>query len=160
MSRSSIEAEIAVYAALEVRDPARMGPNWVPLLEQVPLFAGLSARHLRRLAALARSKRFADGTTVVRAGDPGNSFYVILEGSARVVPPGGRPIRLRAGDFFGEMALLDGAPRSADVTATEELLTMTIGRSAFTKLLRDEPQIAHGIMRTLAERLREAQRSL
>jgi CRP-like cAMP-binding protein len=160
VSRSSIDAEIAAYAALEVRDPARMGLNWVPVLERVPLFAGLSHRHLRRIATLARSKRFAGGTAVVRAGDPGNSFYVILEGSARVVPPGGRPIRLRAGDFFGEMALLDGAPRSADVTAAGELLTMTIGRSAFTQLLRDEPQIAHRIMQTLAERLRTAQRSL
>jgi CRP-like cAMP-binding protein len=159
VSRSSIEAEIAAYAALEVRDPPRMGPNWVSVLERVPLFAGLSHRHLRRVASLARSKRFAAGAAVVRAGDPGNSFYVILEGSARVVPRGGRPIRLRAGDFFGEMALLDGAPRSADVTATDELLTMTIGRSGFTKLLHSEPQIAHRIMQRLAERLREAQRS-
>jgi CRP/FNR family transcriptional regulator, cyclic AMP receptor protein len=160
VSRSSIDAEIATYAAFEMRDPARMGPHWVPVLESVPLFAGLSRRHLRRVAALARSKRFAAGTTVMRAGDPGNSFYVILEGSARVVPVGRRPIRRRAGEFFGEMALLDGAPRSADVTAEEEMLTMTIGRSAFMGLLRSEPSIALAIMRTLAERLREAQRSL
>lgn len=159
MSRSSIDAEIAAYAALETRDPGRVGPNWVPVLSEVPLFAGLSRRHLRRVASLARLKRFAAGTAIVRTGEPGNAFYVILQGSARVVPPNGREVKLRVGDFFGEMALLDGAPRAADVAATEELLAMTIGRSAFTKLLRSEPPLAHAVLQTLAQRLRAAQRS-
>jgi CRP/FNR family transcriptional regulator, cyclic AMP receptor protein len=154
-----IEAEIAAYAALEARDPARMGPNWVPVLEHVPLFAGLPLRQLSRVAAVARLKRFAAGTAVVRMGDPGNAFFVILDGSALVVRPTGRPLKLGPGDFFGEMALLDDAPRSADVIAAEEMLAMTIGRSAFTKLLRGEPKLTHAILRTVAGRLRAAQRS-
>jgi CRP-like cAMP-binding protein len=92
-------------------------------------------------------------------GDHGNAFYVILEGSALVVRPTGRPLKLRVGDFFGEMALLEDAPRSADVIAAEDMQAMTIGRSAFTKLLRSEPQLTHAILRTLAGRLRAAQRS-
>jgi CRP-like cAMP-binding protein len=135
-----------------------MGADWVPVLEDVPLFQGLSRRHLRRIAGLARSKRFAPGAAIVRAGDPGSSFYVILDGAARVVPASGRPLRLKAGDAFGEMALLDGAPRSADVTADGEVLAMTIGRADFTKLLRREPQLAQALLRTLAGRLREAER--
>jgi CRP-like cAMP-binding protein len=134
-----------------------MGADWVPVLEEVPLFRGLSRRQLRRIAALARSKRFARGALIVRAGAPGNAFFVILDGTVRVVPTTGRAATLRTGDSFGEMSLLDGEPRSADVTAVSEVLTMTIGRAAFAKLLRREPQIAHGLLRTLAARLRAAE---
>jgi len=152
------ESEAVARAVLSVsRDPHRMGADWVPVLEEVPLFQGLSRRHLRRVAALARPKRFAPGSLIVRAGAPGNAFYVILDGTVRIVPTTGRPSTLRAGDSFGEMSLLDGAPRSADVTADREVLTMTIGRAAFAKLLRREPQISHGLLRVLAARLRAAE---
>jgi CRP-like cAMP-binding protein len=159
VSRTSIDAQLVAYAALEARDPARMGPAWIPVLEAVPLFAGLSKRDLRRVAALARTTHYPAGTVVVRAGDAGNSFHVVLEGSARVETSGHRTLRRRVGDFFGEMSLLDGAPRSADVTATTELVTMSIGRSGFAKLLRDEPSVAMGVLRALAQRLRDAERS-
>jgi CRP-like cAMP-binding protein len=160
VSPAGIDAELAAYAAAESRDSARLGPGWVRVIEAVPLFAGLSGRHLRRVAAFARSQRYPAGATVVRTGDPGDSFHVVLEGSARVDAPGRRAARLRAGDFFGEMSLLDGAPRSADVTATSDLVTMSIGRAAFAKLLREEPAVAHALLRTLAERLRAAERSV
>jgi CRP-like cAMP-binding protein len=136
-----------------------MGSDWIPVLQVVPLFAGLSARQLSRVASVACVKRFAAGTAVVRMGDHGDAFYVILEGSALVVRPTGRPLKLQPGDFFGEMALLDDAPRSADVIAGEDVLTMTIGRAAFTKLLRSEPRLTHAILRTVAGRLRAAQAS-
>jgi CRP/FNR family transcriptional regulator, cyclic AMP receptor protein len=64
---------------------------------------------------------------------------------------------LGAGDYFGEMALLDGARRSADITAAGEVTVMVIGRTAFAKLLRTEPQMAAVLLRTLARRLRAAQ---
>jgi CRP/FNR family transcriptional regulator, cyclic AMP receptor protein len=154
-------AVVAAAAALEVAQsrPGRLGRDWTPVLEGVPLFRGLSRRDLRRVAALARTKRFAAGSPIVRAGDPGSAFYVILDGKARVTPPSGRPSILRAGDSFGEMALLDGAPRSASVTAAEDVLTMWIGRAGFSKLLRREPQLAHALLGTLAARLRAAERS-
>jgi CRP/FNR family transcriptional regulator, cyclic AMP receptor protein len=83
---------------------------------------------------------------------------VILDGEVQVKPPGGRVVILKAGDYFGEMSLLDGAPRSANVSAVGEVTTMVIGRTAFTKLLRDEPRIAQVLLRTLATRLRNALR--
>lgn len=131
--------------------------DWVPVLEDVPLFAGVPRRHLKRVAELAKPKRFAAGTTIVRSGDPGNAFYVLVDGAARVTPPKGRAIKLGPGDSFGEMALLDGSPRSADVTATEDVLALAIGSAAFEKLLRREPQLAIALLRTLAGRLRGAQ---
>jgi CRP-like cAMP-binding protein len=136
-----------------------MGRDWLPVLAEVSLFKELSRRHLRRIAALARTKRYSAGTRIVRAGDPGNAFYVIVDGSARVLPPTGRSKPLRAGDWFGEMALLDGAPRSADVSATDDVLVLWIGTAGFRKLLRSEPQLSEALLRTLAARLRDAERS-
>lgn len=158
MSGSLVGAGAAARAALSLGGESdRMGGDWVPVLQDVPLFEGLSRRHLKRIAGLARTRRFAPGTAIIRAGDPGSAFYVLLDGEARVVPAGGKPLRLRAGASFGEMALLDDAPRSADVLAESEVLTMTIGRRAFEKLLRSEPALSHALLRTLAARLRAAQ---
>jgi potassium efflux system protein len=133
-----------------------MGRDWVPVLKEVPLFAGLSTRHLRGIDA--RTRRYGPGDVIVRKGDPGNAMYVILDGAVRVEPPQGRAVTLKAGSYFGEMSLLDGAPRAAAVRAVGEVTTMMISRGAFTKLRRREPQIAEVLLRTLATRLRAAQR--
>jgi potassium-dependent mechanosensitive channel len=135
--------------------PERLGRDWVPVLKELLLFEGMSSRHLRRIPA--RAKRYGPGETIVRAGDPGNAFYVVLDGQVRVDRPNGTAVVLTAGESFGEMALLDGAPRSADITAVGEATLMVIGRAAFTKLLRSEPQMAAVLLRTLAARLRAAQ---
>jgi CRP-like cAMP-binding protein len=140
-------------------DPNLVGEEWLATLHEVALFEGLSKRHLRRVAKLARIRRFASGSTIVRAGDAGSSFFVVLDGTARVVPASGRARRLGVGDCFGEMSLLDGAPRSADVIAEGEVLALMIGRSAFGKLLRKEPALMQVLLRTLAARLRAAERS-
>jgi CRP-like cAMP-binding protein len=158
---SQLAAGPAAGAALSLHAKSEaMGRDWVPVLAEVPLFAGLSRRHLKRVASLARTRRFAPGTTIVRKGDAGSTFFLLLDGGARVVPPKGRPRRLKTGDFFGEMALLDGSPRSADVVAEGEVQTMTISCNAFGKLLRSEPAIAHQLLRTLAARLRAAEKSV
>jgi CRP/FNR family cyclic AMP-dependent transcriptional regulator len=141
-------------------DSSRMDRDWVPVLADVSLFENLSRRHLKRVASLARTRRFPSGTAIVRTGEPGTAFYVILDGSARVVPPKGRTLRLRAGEFFGEMALLDESPRSADVVADCDVLAMTINRNAFAKLLKSEPTIAQALLRTLAGRIRAAEKSV
>ena len=157
---SQLAAGPAARAALSGRrDTDRMGRDWVPALAQVPLFQGLSRRHLRRIASLGKVRRFAPGSSIVRAGEAGSSFYVLLDGAARVVAPRGRPRSLHAGDYFGEMALLDDSPRSAHVVAVDEVLTMTISRSAFGKLLKSEPALANALLRTLAARLRAVEQS-
>ena len=158
---SQLGAGVAARAAISLpRETGRGGAEWVPVLAEVPLFGNLSRRHLKRVASLARMRRFAAGTLIVRAGDAGSAFYVLIDGAARVVPPKGRPRRLGSGDFFGEMALLDDSPRSADVVADGEVLTMTIGRSAFGKLLRSEPALSRELLRTLASRLRAAEKTV
>ena len=89
-------------------------------------------------------------------GKPADAFYVILDGQVRVEAPG-RTIELGAGDFFGEMALIDGEPRSATVVAAADLFVMMIPRTKFLKLLEAEPKIALAILATLSRRLRAVQ---
>ena len=98
------------------------------------------------MARLFTIERYADGDTVVMAGARGDSLHVILNGSARVRTPSGHTATLGADDCFGELALIDGAPRSATVTAVGELTTARLDRSAFTKLLKAEPGIAVGLL--------------
>jgi CRP-like cAMP-binding protein len=156
---SQIAARSAAEAMLS-ESSDRLAHDWLVTLEEVPLFEGLSKRHLRRVAKLARVRRFASGSRLVRAGDSGRSFFVLLDGTAKVVRRGGRPRRLKTGDYFGEMALLDGAPRSADVVAETDVLALTVDRSGFTKLLGVEPTLAQTLLRTLATRLRAAETSI
>ena len=133
-----------------------MTSQWSPVLKGLPLFAGLSSRHLKRVEAIARTKRFPRSSTVVKAGDPGDAFYVILEGSVAVRTAGMKAV-MGTGEFFGEMSLLDGAPRSASVVAEDEVLLMVIPRSAFLKLLQSEPKITIAILATLSQRIRVLQ---
>jgi CRP-like cAMP-binding protein len=136
-----------------------MGRGWADVLAEIPLFAGLSKRHLNKIARLAQTRRYARYTAIVRAGDRGDSFYVILDGTALVKLPGKRAKRLGTGDWFGEMALLDAAPRAATVEAQTDVFAMLLGRSAFLKTLQDEPKIAVGLLQTMAQRLRASERS-
>lgn len=124
---------------------------------EIPLFAGLSKRHLRRIARLAEVKRYLGTVVVVRAGAPGDAFHVIVDGSAEVRTPTGGTGTLQPGDYFGELALIDGAPRSATVSSIGELTTVRIGRVAFLKLLREEPSIAVGLLPGLVSIVRGLQ---
>ena len=131
---------------------------WLPVLADVPLFGALPKRQLRRVARLTEVRRFEDGSVVVRSGAGGDAFYVILDGSALVSPVRGRAKRLEAGEHFGELALLDGAPRAVTVVADGELTTARIARTPFLKLLREEPVIAAGLTPGLVGIVRELQR--
>jgi CRP/FNR family transcriptional regulator, cyclic AMP receptor protein len=148
-----------MLAEVRTVETADTAPTLPGLLKQVPLFAGLTPQQIRRVSSVAREKRFPAGTAIVRLGTPGNSFYVILEGRALVVRERGRPLTLEAGDFFGELALIEDAPRSADVIAADDVVALTIGRSAFTKLLRSEAALTYVILRSVIGRLRSDQRS-
>ena len=137
-------------------DGGQMSKAWLDVLVDVPLFADLSRRHLGKVAALGRTKRFPARTSIVTAGTNADAFYVILDGKA-TVRAGNRRIPLTTGDYFGEMALLDGGVRSASVVADTEMLVMAIARRGFLKLLESEPKIAISIMSTLAHRVRSMQ---
>ena len=138
-------------------DGGRMSRAWLDVLVDVPLLAGLSRRNLGKVAALGRTKRFPARTSIVTAGTNADAFYVILDGQARPCAPGSAASRSPTGDYFGEMALLDGGVRSASVVADTEMLVMAIPRRGFLKLLESEPKIAISIMGTLAHRVRSMQ---
>ena len=132
--------------------------DWVPILAELPLFSGLGKRQLRRLADLADVAEYATGDIITKFGEAGDAFYVILSGKARVIGERGARRVFQPGDFFGEMALLDGEPRSATVSAATELHALRIRHRPFGKLLEQEPKIAIVIMRELSRRIRTLQR--
>jgi CRP/FNR family cyclic AMP-dependent transcriptional regulator len=133
--------------------------SWLNVLAEVPLFAGLSQRHLRKVAASAQVVRLHDGRPITRAGEAGDAFFVVLDGEVSVERPGVKALMLGMGSFFGEMALLDGGPRTATVAAKGPVVCLTISRSRFLKLLRAEPAIAIAMVEELARRLRAVQAS-
>jgi CRP/FNR family cyclic AMP-dependent transcriptional regulator len=125
----------------------------VNVIERLPLFHGLGRARLRQVIQAARFVTYQPGEIVFRAGDPAETMYVVIGGEARVV---GKPHAnaLGPGDFFGEMALLDGGLRSATIAAGAELQTMTIPRDAFVDLLKQEPGIAMVLTAELSWRVR------
>jgi len=137
--------------------PTAIRPT-VDLLSRVPLFEGLSKAQLSRIAALAEDSRYNAGRVIVKRDDPGKAFYVIVDGQAKVVK--GKITTARAaavlgpGDFFGELALLDGEPRAASVVAASPLETIRIERIAFRRMLREEPDIAIKLLEGMARRTR------
>lgn len=132
--------------------------DWAAVLARLPLFANVSKRHLRRVAALAEIREFEPGDTIVQKGDAPDGFYLILGGRAKVVArPQARP--LKTGDYFGEMALLDGEPRSATVVALGDLQTMRLPRRPFMRLLQQEPSIAIAMLAELGSRVRRLEKS-
>lgn len=147
-------AALAAASRAHNATPEATGALWVDVLKELPLFAGLSKRHLRRLAAMAEEARFDPQSRIVREGYSGQAFYVILDGTVSVIRSGKGAIRLGAGDFFGEMSLLDGKERSATIEADSEVLTLVIAREDFMKALETEPTMALAILKELATRLR------
>ena len=130
--------------------------EWTNVLAEVPLFAGLSVRQRRKLAAVARIRRFADGAPFIRAGEPGEGLFVLLDGEVSVRAPGRAPLTLGIGSVIGELALLDGGARTANVVAKGPVVTLTITGKQFRKLLHSEPSIAVALAEELARRLRTA----
>lgn len=133
--------------------------DWVPFLADLPIFQGVSKRHLHRIARLATSRRFVPLTRIVREGEPARTFYVVLDGTVSVTRKGRRIGKLGAGDAFGEMALLTESPRAATIVADSEVLTMCLSRTNFNKVLKSEPAVSLALLKTLAERLRASERS-
>jgi len=134
--------------------PRGMSARWTAALAEVPLFSGLGKRQLRAIARIAEQVRVQPGAMVVYRTHAGEAVFVILEGTATVRTPAGAEHTLTAGDSFGEIAVIDGRPRSAAVRADSELLLMVIGRRPFPQLLDDEPSVARAIIVELAGRVR------
>lgn len=126
----------------------------VLVLRGSSLFVGLSGEELYPVAEIATSKDLRAGEAVVRQGDPGDALYVIAEGTFETVKGDSVLRTLSPGDVFGEMALLDGAPRAATVRSTGDGTVLRIPRAEFEALLDQSPELARGVIRTLIGHLR------
>jgi CRP-like cAMP-binding protein len=125
-------------------------------LERTPLFAGLDREHLESVLRVGRRVSFDSGQSIVERGDQGDAMYIMVDGAAEV-DVGGRFHRLERGDFFGEMAVLAGKRREATVRAVEPVEALRIPADEFQAFLRQNPEIALGMLKSLVERLREVQ---
>jgi CRP/FNR family cyclic AMP-dependent transcriptional regulator len=123
-------------------------------LEEVPLLAECTQKLLRAISDISRVVEVPAGTSLTRAGQPGDEFFVILDGSAAVEKPGKKRVFLRPGDFFGEMSLLDGGPRSVTVRAATSLRVLVIDRKNFQGVLREVPDLTQKLLVTLSRRVR------
>jgi CRP-like cAMP-binding protein len=129
------------------------------LLRSIPLFAGLSPKEHDTIAALAEIRTYATRKRVVTQGDPARALFAVVRGRLKVVSsgPDGRDAVLGImgkGEVFGEVALLDGGPRSATVTALEPCELLIIERDAFMTFLERSPSVAVKLLKVLAGRLR------
>jgi CRP/FNR family transcriptional regulator, cyclic AMP receptor protein len=123
-------------------------------LRQVPLFANLSSRELKRLAESMHEQSFAPGEAVVAESERGIGFFVILEGSARITQGGDDRGTITAGDYFGEMALIDGDDRSASVVAEDDLRCAAMTMWHFRPFVKAHPDVAWGLLTALVKRVR------
>ena|SRR5688572_3362088 len=129
-------------------------------LQRVPLFSGFDEDELRRVAELSRIIEAPVGTVVTQIGDAGESFFVIIDGMAAVRTPVGAGSQLQPGDFFGEMSLLDGEPRSATIVATTDLRLLVVDRSHFWRLLNETPELMRRILTILSRRVRRLEQTV
>ena len=129
-------------------------------LQEVPIFEGCSQQQLESVARIARVFEAPAGTVLTRAGDPGDEFFLILDGTVSVGVSAGRSVLLRPGEFFGEMSLLDGDPRSATVVTDTPVRLLVVNRGDFSLLRREVPELTQILLVTLSRRVRQAEARL
>ncbi len=125
------------------------------LLSAARLFEGVDAEGMDRIAAVAVEVEFPADHVIARQGDIGTGFFVIVSGAARVVRDGAVIARLGPGDFFGELSVLDGQPRLAQVLADGPTVCLALATWDFEAVLLEEPRVTLAILRGVARRLRD-----
>jgi CRP/FNR family transcriptional regulator, cyclic AMP receptor protein len=130
----------------------------VQALKNAPLFEGLSKKELTQLARVSEDMEIPAGATLTKEGDLGHEFFVIVEGETQVKRKG-RSLGTRgAGDFIGEIALLEQTPRTATVTAKTDLRVFVLTNKDFQRLLEENPGVERKVLRTLAKRVADLAR--
>jgi cAMP-dependent protein kinase regulator len=124
-------------------------------LSQVPMFSRCTPDQLDRLADLGTAVSAPSGREIVREGDRGEEFFVITSGTAEVRRGGADIAGLSSGDFFGELALFDDAPRNATVAATSDVSLVSLSRISFDKVIAEMPTIRDSVLHGMAHRLHE-----
>jgi CRP-like cAMP-binding protein len=128
---------------------------YIEHLTQVPLFSACSKDELRKLSKRTTDIPIAEGHVLVKEGDRGLEFFVIVSGRARVSRRGRKVGELGPGDFFGELALLIDSERNATVTALTPMEAIVLSRREFEAALADAPRMTRRIMSGMAQRLAE-----
>jgi len=123
-------------------------------LRRVPLFAGLDRKELELLVKLAKEQRYEPGATIVKTGAGGHGLYIIKEGNVSVVRDGKKVASMGPGQFFGEISVLDGGPRTADVKADTETVCLTLVSWEVKPLLMDNAGITYKMLLEMVKRLR------
>jgi CRP/FNR family transcriptional regulator, cyclic AMP receptor protein len=136
-----------------------MGRQGLAELARVPIFAALTPRQLRRVLQATEEYLYMDGSTIVREGANSEQLFVILDGKVRITRGGRTVARMSTGDFFGEISLLDGGPRTATVKADGPVRCLVLLRREFREILEEMPLVATKTLRSLATRLRKLDRS-
>lgn len=156
-------------AHLSPHDARASDPGDLPMISTVekllslrsaPVFARVRSEDLAPLARVAEVEVFAPGAVLFTEGEPGDGLYVLVRGSVEVRHGQETLATLGPGEAFGEMAVLDAGPRSATAVAASDVQVLHIGSAAFRDVLHEQPAIAEGIIRTLSQRLREANEAL
>ena len=119
----------------------------------MPLFAQCSKRELGAIGGIADEIDLKEGTELTRQGKPGREFFVLIEGSADLLKNGRKVNSLKTGDFFGEIALVHKAPRTATVKATSPVHALVVTERNFRRLPEEQPEIQRKVLAALAERL-------
>ena len=130
----------------------------IEALKRAPLFADLSRKELIQLARLTDDAEVPDGKVLCREGDLGREFFVLVEGSVEVATKGTRVTTLGAGDFVGEISLLEPTPRTATVTAKTPLRFFVLTPKDFRQMLDENPSVERKVLRALARRVLELSR--
>jgi CRP-like cAMP-binding protein len=132
----------------------------VAMLEKCSLWSGLDGQDLKAIIKVSKQQNFQNGETIVKKGDEGAGFYLVLEGAVEVRSNGKTLARLGPGHFFGEMSVVDTQPRSADVIAVEPSQALVLSGWAFKSLVSERPRIAVKMLQEFVRRLRNTDRAL
>ena len=130
----------------------------VESLKRAPLFEGLSRKELVQLARMSDDAEVPAGRVLCKEGAIGREFFVLVEGKVDVARKGRRLAALGAGDFVGEISLLEQTPRTATVTATTPLRFFVLTSKAFRQVVADNPSVERKVLRALARRVLELSR--
>jgi len=136
--------------------PLRRKDEYLQHLAKVPLFSALSKKELQTIARASDDIEVPKGKVLVEEGKPGHEFFLIVGGNASVKRGKREIAKLGPGQYFGELALLDRGPRSASVVAKDDMEVLVLGQREFAGVIDEVPNLAHKLLTTMAQRLREA----
>jgi CRP/FNR family cyclic AMP-dependent transcriptional regulator len=132
----------------------------VDMLEKSPLWSGIGKQDFKEIVKLAKQSKFESGDFIVRKGEEGAGFYLVLDGAVEIRSDGNTLSRLGPGQFFGEMSVVDAQPRSADVVAVEPSRVLVLSAWSFKSLVSERPRIAVKMLQEFVRRLRNTDRAL